>query len=179
MWTERLPFMGLPVFGSAASSVQLLGYMVYPLNALSRLLEAPEPPESIYLEHLVEYLHALPATEGSEIAMPSWPMIEYRAETWCLLVTHSSSHVRLALLRIPSPTFWALYHYHHQEHSIAIESIAYILDIITLQKSLPDNHSAVSYTCIAALPSFIGCKMGFGCIMCHEHATSSDMIGCK
>jgi hypothetical protein len=49
-----------------------------------------------------------PATEGSEIAMPSWPMIEYQAETWCLLVTHSSSHVRLALLRIPSPTFWAL-----------------------------------------------------------------------
>jgi hypothetical protein len=33
------------------------------------------------------------ATEGSEIAMPSWPMIEYRAETWYLLVTHSLSHV--------------------------------------------------------------------------------------
>jgi hypothetical protein len=73
------------------------------------------------------------ATEGSEIAMPSWPMIEYRAKTWCLLVTHSSSHVRLAMLRMPSPTFCALYHHHHhQEYSIAIESIAYILNIITL-----------------------------------------------
>jgi hypothetical protein len=37
--------------------------------------------------------------------MPSWPMIEYQAETWCLLVTHISFHVRLVLLRIPSPTF--------------------------------------------------------------------------
>jgi hypothetical protein len=32
-------------------------------------------------------------------------MIEYQAETWCLLVTHSSSHVRLTLLGIPSLTF--------------------------------------------------------------------------
>jgi hypothetical protein len=30
-------------------------------------------------------------------AMPSWPMIEYQADTWCLLVKHSSSHVGLAL----------------------------------------------------------------------------------
>jgi hypothetical protein len=45
------------------------------------------------------------ATEGSEIAMPSWPMIGYQAETWCFLVTHSLSHVRLALLGIASPTF--------------------------------------------------------------------------
>jgi hypothetical protein len=44
------------------------------------------------------------ATEGSEIAMPSWPMIEYQAETWCLLVTHSLSHVPLTLLGIASPT---------------------------------------------------------------------------
>jgi hypothetical protein len=44
------------------------------------------------------------ATEGSEIAMPSWPMIEYRAETWYLLVTHSLSHVPLTLLGIASPT---------------------------------------------------------------------------
>lgn len=64
MWTERQPFIGLPVFGSAASYVQLLGYMVYPLNALSRLLE---PPESIYLDHFVEYLHALPTFIGCEM----------------------------------------------------------------------------------------------------------------
>jgi hypothetical protein len=43
-------------------------------------------------------------------AMPSWPMIEYQAEAWCLLVKHRSSHVSLALERRPSPTFWALYH---------------------------------------------------------------------
>jgi hypothetical protein len=49
-------------------------------------------------------LAAASATEGSEIAMPSWPMIEYRAETWCLLVTHSLSHVGLTLLGIASPT---------------------------------------------------------------------------
>jgi hypothetical protein len=67
------------------------------------------------------------ATEGSEIAMPSWPMIEYRAETWCLLVTHSLSHVGLTLLGIASPTLGYAHHHHHQEHSIAIESIAYIL----------------------------------------------------
>jgi hypothetical protein len=30
-------------------------------------------------------------------AMPSWPMIEYQADTWCLLVKRSSSHVGLAL----------------------------------------------------------------------------------
>jgi hypothetical protein len=31
-------------------------------------------------------------------------MIEYRAETWYLLVTHSLSHVPLTLLGIASPT---------------------------------------------------------------------------
>jgi hypothetical protein len=41
--------------------------MVYPLNALSRLLEAPEPPESIYLEHFVEYFHAPPSFIGCEM----------------------------------------------------------------------------------------------------------------
>jgi hypothetical protein len=49
-------------------------------------------------------IEEMDATEGSEIAMPSWPMIEYRAEAWCLLVTHSLSHVGLTLLGIASPT---------------------------------------------------------------------------
>jgi hypothetical protein len=41
--------------------------MVYPLNALSQLLEALEPPESIHLEHFVEYFHAPPSFISCEM----------------------------------------------------------------------------------------------------------------
>jgi len=50
-----------------------------------------------------------PATKGSEIAMPSWPMIEYPAETWCLLVTHSLLCTRASwvLTHWPGYATWA------------------------------------------------------------------------
>jgi hypothetical protein len=83
------------------------------------------------------------ATEGSGKAMPSWPMIEYRAETWCLLVTHSLSHVGLTLLGIASPTLGS------SSSSSSTEWIAYTINcvhshIIPSPVESPVNHSAVS-----------------------------------
>jgi hypothetical protein len=76
-------------------------------------------------------------------------MIEYQAETWCLLVTHSSSHVRLDTVANTIAHFWAL-------ELIIIKNIDQCNKIncvhshnsITVESSC--QHSAVSYTCILA-----------------------------
>jgi hypothetical protein len=92
----------------------------------------------------------LPRTIGWR-AMPSWPMIEYQTETWCLLVTHSSSHVRLALCEYHRPPFGlCIIIIIIKSIDQAIESIAYTHNIASYPVESSCQHSTVSYTCIAA-----------------------------